>query len=145
MDALKVCRNSSGGIFIETLRSTMGGFYGSYGPVVISGIGFEPSFLLLMNIRSGTLNSPYSAPLIFDKSMSPDSMFGYGVSDDRFTTRVFTRSYNRDEVYNNNTALDQTTYLFYMDANEVIINSHFMDSWFSATTFSNHVYTVASK
>lgn len=147
MDALKVYRNSSGGIFIETLKFTIGGVYGHYGPVVIRGIGFEPSFLLIMNIRTGTLDSPYHPPLIFDKSMSPDSMYAYGVNNDKFTNSVFTRSYNRDEVYNNNTALDELTYIFYMDANEVIINGRSLSGWFSPTShgINKDVYTVAYK
>ena len=145
MDALKVCRSSSGGIFIKTLQYSIGGVYGHYGPVVITGIGFEPSFLLIMNIRTGTLDRPYSTPLIFDKSMSPDSMYAYGVNNDKFTNSVFTRSYNRDEVYNNNTALDELTYMFYMDANEVIINGRSLSGWFSTSIMTKYVYIVASK
>lgn len=146
MDALKVCRSSSGGIFIETLQYTIGGVYGRYGPVVITGIGFEPSFLLIMNIRTGTLDSPYHGPFIFDKTMSSDSMFAYGVSNDKFDNIIFTRSYNRDEVYNNNTALDAlNSYMFYMDANEVIINGRSVSAWFSTYIMTQYVYIVAYK
>lgn len=140
MDALKVCRSSSSsGLFIGALEYKIGGIYNHYGPVVITGLGFEPSYLLMMQMNGNSINISDHNPLMFDKNESPNVLYVV----DSGNNANFIRNSNRDYIYNNNMAGITG---FYMDNNEIIINAYDMSDFISAATAGNrHLYVVASK